>query len=119
MASYCNQKGLAYFPGALTPTEIEKSWNAGATMVKIFPASQMGPRYFSTVRGPFNDILLLAVGGIGASNADKYLRAGASAVAIGGSVFSPSRMKNKEFSSIKIDISNFVLAVQKYYSKIK
>ena len=119
VASFCNEKKLAYFPGALTPTEIERAWNSGATMVKVFPASQMGPNYLSTVQGPFNEILLLAVGGIGASNADQYLRAGASAVAIGGSVFSPSRMKNKEFEAIKTDISKFVLAVQAYYSKMK
>ena len=118
VASYCNEKGLAYFPGALTPTEIERSWDSGATMVKVFPASQMGPEYLSTVQGPFKDILLLAVGGIKASNADEYLRAGASAVAIGGSVFSPSRIKNKEFDAIKIDVSKFVLAVKLYYSRI-
>ena len=119
VASYCNEKKLAYFPGALTPTEIERSWNAGATMVKVFPASPVGPDYLSTVQGPFKDILLLAVGGIKASNADEYLRAGASAVAIGGSVFSPSRIKNKEFEAIKQDVSKFVLAIQLYYSKIE
>ena len=56
--------------------------------------------------------------GIKASNADEYLRAGASAVAIGGSVFSPSRIKNKEFDAIKIEVSKFVLAVKLYYSRI-
>ena len=116
VASYCGEKGLAYFPGALTPTEIEKSWNAGATMVKVFPASQMGPDYFKTVRGPFDKLLLMAVGGIKVSDAAKYLQAGASAVAIGGSVFTPSRIKNKEFESIKSEISKFVSAVKMFYS---
>ena len=118
VASYCNERGLAYFPGALTPTEIERSWKAGAKMVKVFPASQMGPNYFSTLQGPFKDILLLAVGGINYSNAGEYLRAGASAVAFGGSVFSLSRMKNKEFSAIKKDVSKIVLAVKLYYSNM-
>ena len=116
VASYCGEKGLAYFPGALTPTEIEKSWNAGATMVKVFPASQMGPDYFKTVRGPFDKLLLMAVGGSKVSDATKYLQAGASAVAIGGSVFTPSRIKNKEFESIKSEISKFVSAVKMFYS---
>ena len=116
VASYCGEKGLAYFPGALTPTEIEKSWNAGATMVKVFPASQMGPDYFKTVRGPFDKLLLMAVGGIKVSDATKYLQAGASAVAIGGSVFTPSRIKNKEFESIKSEISKFVSAIKMFYS---
>lgn len=117
VASYCGEKGLAYFPGALTPTEIEKSWNAGATMVKVFPASQMGPDYFKTVRGPFDKLLLMAVGGIKVSDAAKYLQAGASAVAIGGSVFTPSRIKNKEFESIKSEISKFVSAIKMFYSR--
>ena len=116
VASYCGEKGLAYFPGALTPTEIEKSWNAGATMVKVFPASQMGPDYFKTVRGPFDKLLLMAVGGIKVSDAAKYLQAGVSAVGIGGSVFTPSRIKNKEFESIKSEISKFVSAVKMFYS---
>ena len=116
VASYCGEKGLAYFPGALTPTEIEKSWNAGATMVKVFPASQMGPDYFKTVRGPFDKLLLMAVGGIKVSDATKYLQAGASAVAIGGSVFTPSRMKNKEFESIRLEISKFVSTIKMFYS---
>ena len=118
VASYCGEKGLAYFPGALTPTEIEKSWNAGATMVKVFPASQMGPDYFKTVRGPFDKLLLMAVGGIKVSDAAKYLQAGASAVAIGGSVFTPSRIKNKEFGAIKEDITKFIMAIKLYYSSM-
>ncbi len=118
VASYCRDNGLAYFPGALTPTEIEKAWNAGAAMVKVFPASQMGADYLKILRGPFSDILLMAVGGVHASNADEFLRAGASAVAIGGSVLSPVRMRNEEFDTIRKEISEFVLAVRAYYSRI-
>ena len=117
VATYCLKKGLAYFPGALTPTEIEKSWSAGASMVKVFPASQMGANYFNTVRGPFNELLLMAVGGVNASNAVEYLQAGASAVAIGGSLFTASRMKNREFDSIKIEITDLVSTVKTFCSK--
>ena len=116
VATYCLKKGLAYFPGALTPTEIEKSWGAGAAMVKVFPASQMGANYFSTIRGPFNELLLMAVGGVDSSNAVEYLKAGASAVAIGGSVFTMSRMKNKEFNSIETAITDFVSTVKIFHS---
>ena len=117
VATYCLKKGLAYFPGALTPTEIEKSWSAGAAMVKVFPASQMGANYFNTVRGPFNELLLMAVGGVNASNAVEYLQAGASAVAIGGSLFTVSRMKNREFDSIKTEITDLVSTVKAFCSK--
>ena len=117
VATYCLKKGLAYFPGALTPTEIEKSWSAGAAMVKVFPASQMGANYFNTVRGPFNELLLMAVGGVNASNAVEYLQAGASAVAIGGSLFTVSRMKNRKFDSIKTEITDLVSTVKTFCSK--
>ena len=118
VAAYCFDKGLAYFPGALTPSEIEKAWNARALMVKVFPASQMGANYFSTIRGPFNDFLLIAVGGINASNAVEYLQAGASAVAVGGSLFTMSRMENREFDVIKTDVYKLVLSVKNFYSKV-
>ena len=116
VATYCVENEIAYFPGALTPTEIEKAWSAGAMMVKVFPASQMGTSYFNTVRGPFNELLLIAVGGVDSSNAVEYLKAGASAVAIGGSVFTISRMKNKEFGSIETAITDFVSTVETFHS---
>ncbi|HIF03067.1 MAG TPA: bifunctional 4-hydroxy-2-oxoglutarate aldolase/2-dehydro-3-deoxy-phosphogluconate aldolase [Nitrospinaceae bacterium] len=117
VATYCNKKGLAYFPGALTPTEIEKAWGTGAAMVKVFPASQMGANYFNTVCGPFNELLLMAVGGIDSSNAVDYLNAGASAVAIGGSVFTESRMKNKKFNDIQQAILGLVISVKNFNRK--
>jgi 2-dehydro-3-deoxyphosphogluconate aldolase/(4S)-4-hydroxy-2-oxoglutarate aldolase len=118
VAEFCRQQGLAYFPGALTPTEIEKAWNSGATMVKVFPASQMGPEYFRIIKGPFEKVRLMAVGGIGPENISDYLSAGADAVALGGSILSPSRMRNKEFPVIKKEIEVFLLAVRKFYSNI-
>ena len=118
VAAYCRERNLPYFPGALTPTEIEKAWNCGATMVKVFPANQMGPGYFSTIRGPFNEIRLMAVGGVGPNNVHSYLGAGASAVALGGSVFSPERMKNKEFDIIQKEISTFLYAVKTFCTRM-
>jgi len=118
VAEYCKQQALAYFPGALTPTEIEKAWNAGATMVKVFPASQMGAEYFRVIKGPFETVRLMAVGGIGPENIVDYLSAGADAVALGGSILSPSRMRNKEFLLIKKEIEVFLLAVRNFYSNI-
>ena len=118
IATYCSKKGLAYFPGALTPTEIENAWNSGATMIKVFPASQMGPNYFNTIRGPFDELQLMAVGGINVTNAVEYLRSGASAIAIGGSIFTISRMKNREFGSIKTDIADLISTVKIFRSEL-
>ena len=118
IAAFCVENKIAYFPGALTPTEIQKAWNLGATMVKVFPASQMGPDYFKIIKGPFDNIKLMAVGGVNPENIKDYLGAGADAVALGGSIFSVQRMKNQSLKEIQKDIEEFMFAVQNFYSKI-
>ncbi|MBT5469308.1 MAG: bifunctional 4-hydroxy-2-oxoglutarate aldolase/2-dehydro-3-deoxy-phosphogluconate aldolase [Nitrospina sp.] len=118
VASYCRDNNITYFPGALTPTEIQTAWEAGATMVKIFPASQMGPNYFKQVKGPFDKIKLMAVGGVNPTNIKDYLGAGADAVALGGSIYSMQRMENKMFQEIQKDIEEFMFEVKNFYSKI-
>ena len=118
VAAFCRKQTIAYFPGAFTPTEIETAWNAGAAMVKVFPASQLGPAYFKEVKGPFQDIRLMAVGGINRENVSQYLAAGASALALGGSIFSPDRMNNRQFALIRKDVEEFLLAVRGFYSKM-
>jgi len=112
VADYCRERSLPYFPGALTPSEIERAWTLGAALVKVFPASQMGPGYFSTVKGPLDEVRLMAVGGVTRENVGDYLAAGACAVALGGSIISDKRMKNKEFPAIQRDVQDFLLAVK-------
>ena len=111
VAECCTKNNTPYFPGALTPTEVEKAWSLGATMVKVFPASQMGPDYIKLLKGPFDQIKLMVVGGISPKNIPDYFHAGASAVALGGSIFSVSRMVNGEFSVIQKEIADFMFAV--------
>lgn len=114
VADFCREKPSAYFPGAYTPTEIEKAWNSGAAMVKIFPASRLGPNYFKEIKGPFKHIPLMAVGGVKPDNIEDFFRAGTSAIAIGASVFSPDRMENNQFDDIRKDLQKILLAVRKF-----
>ena len=118
VAAFCVDNNLAYFPGALTPTEIQKAWKCGATMVKVFPVSQMGPDYIKQVKGPFDKVKLIAVGGVNSSNIKNYLVAGADAVALGGSIYSLERMVNGKFSDIQKDIEDFMFEVKTFYSNI-
>jgi 2-dehydro-3-deoxyphosphogluconate aldolase / (4S)-4-hydroxy-2-oxoglutarate aldolase len=74
--------GIPYIPGALTPTEVHACAVAGARMIKLFPASRLGPAYVRDLLGPFPDLRLLPTGGIDASNARGFLAAGAVAVAV-------------------------------------
>ncbi|MEU8225606.1 bifunctional 4-hydroxy-2-oxoglutarate aldolase/2-dehydro-3-deoxy-phosphogluconate aldolase [Kribbella sp. NPDC048915] len=75
--------GLPLLCGALTPTEVVAALDLGATAVKIFPAKVYGPGYFSELRAPLPDAPLIAVGGVDAQSAPKYLTAGALAVGVG------------------------------------
>ena len=106
---YCAKNKIPVFPGALTPDEIYKAWNCGATMVKVFPSKFFGPDYFKEIKGPFNDIELLACGGITPENIRTYFSNGASAVAIGSSVFKKEWIESKKFSSIEQTIKNYLL----------
>lgn len=77
---------IAIACGALTPTEIMQARSLGSTIVKLFPASAFGPSYVKALRGPFPDLELLAVGGVGPSNVADYLKAGCVGAGIGGAL---------------------------------
>lgn len=79
-------RGLPFIPGALTPTEIATAWSTGATFVKLFPASAVGPALIRELRGPLPDVAIIPTGGVDATNAAAFLGAGAVAVGIGGAI---------------------------------
>lgn len=72
------------YPGAFTPTEVQISWAMGATAVKLFPASHLGPSYLSALRGPLPDVAVLPSGGVRIDDIPAWLQAGALAVGMGG-----------------------------------
>ena len=76
--------GTPVFPGGLTPTELLAGWRAGATAVKVFPASTVGPGYVAQLRGPFPELQVIPSGGVAIEDAPAWIRAGALAVSLGG-----------------------------------
>lgn len=78
------QRGVAIYPGGLTPTELFSGWSAGATAVKVFPASVVGAGYVSILRGPFPGIQVVPSGGVDINAAAAWITAGALAVSLGG-----------------------------------
>ena len=78
----CGELGLPAVPGALTPTEVEAAWRAGAPLVKLFPARAHGPEYVADLLKPLPDVPLLCTGGVTAGNAAAFLAAGAAAVGV-------------------------------------
>jgi 2-dehydro-3-deoxyphosphogluconate aldolase/(4S)-4-hydroxy-2-oxoglutarate aldolase len=79
----CRDAGVLVAPGAFTPTEIVAAWRAGADIVKVFPATSLGPQFFRDLRGPLPHIRLMPTGGVTLENAAEFLAAGAAAVGIG------------------------------------
>jgi 2-dehydro-3-deoxyphosphogluconate aldolase / (4S)-4-hydroxy-2-oxoglutarate aldolase len=77
---------LPFIPGAATPTEVELAWQSGATFVKLFPASSLGPSFVRELRGPMPEVETIPTGGIHAGNARQFLDAGAVAVGIGSAL---------------------------------
>ncbi|MBN3039203.1 MAG: bifunctional 4-hydroxy-2-oxoglutarate aldolase/2-dehydro-3-deoxy-phosphogluconate aldolase [Candidatus Omnitrophica bacterium] len=104
----CVKADIPVFPGAFTPHEIYEAWRAGATMVKVFPAKFFGPDYIKEIKGPFNDIELLACGGVNSANIGLFFSNGASAVAFGGSVFKKEWLAGREFSQIEQQIKSLI-----------
>ncbi len=110
VVSYCVKKSIPVFPGAFSPYEIYKAWQAGATMVKVFPAGVLGPKYFREIKGPFKDVELLACGGVTPDNLKDYFSNGADAVAFGASVFKREWLETRDFHSISASVRSFVEA---------
>lgn len=96
----CVKSKIPVFPGALTPQEIYNAQASGATMVKVFPAKFFGPAYFKEIKGPFQDIELLACGGVTPENIRLFISSGASAVAFGGSIFKKEWIETGKFQQI-------------------
>jgi 2-dehydro-3-deoxyphosphogluconate aldolase / (4S)-4-hydroxy-2-oxoglutarate aldolase len=107
----CNRYGVATVIGALTPTEILTAWQAGATYVKVFPASLGGPRYLRDVRGPLPQVKLIPTGGVDAANAGEFIRAGAVAVALGSNLVDARSVANDDWPTITERAQAIVAAV--------
>ncbi|MDI6762585.1 MAG: bifunctional 4-hydroxy-2-oxoglutarate aldolase/2-dehydro-3-deoxy-phosphogluconate aldolase [Thermodesulfobacteriota bacterium] len=100
-------------PGAMTPTEILSAWNAGADMVKVFPAAQLGgPEYFKALRGPLPQILLVPTGGVNLQNAGAFIKAGATALGVGGELVDKKAVKEKKFNVITENTRAFLKAIK-------
>lgn len=108
-----DSENIPIIPGALTPTEVQKAYDLGATAVKIFPVNCVGgPEYIKALRGPYRDIPLLACGGVNAENAASYLKAGADLLAFGGSIFSPKLMAEGNWNEIGQRLKTLLDAVR-------
>lgn len=96
----CNRYGAPVIPGVSTPTEALAASEAGAPMVKLFPASSFGPGHVSAVRGPLPQIPVVPTGGVGHDNAADYVRAGAAALGVGSALVSDEALASGDYGQI-------------------
>ena len=96
----CKRYNKIVIPGAFTPTEIIKSWEVGADIVKIFPAKYVGPGYFKDIKGPYPQIDIMPTGGVLIDNSIDYINAGACAVSIGGDLLPKKEIEKENYQAI-------------------
>jgi len=103
----CVKKGIPVFPGAYTPTEIFNAWSLGASMVKIYPATALGPGYIKDLKAPMNQLKLLPTGGVSLENMEAFLKAGANGLGIGGQLFDKKLIQDKNWDGLKAHFLQF------------
>ena len=107
-------------PGALTPTEVITAWEAGADVVKIFPAGNVGgPKYIKALKGPFPQIEMIPTGGVNLETAGEFLKAGACAVAVGGELVDGKSIKEGRYDVIEQRAKQYLEAVAKARTEMK
>jgi 2-dehydro-3-deoxyphosphogluconate aldolase / (4S)-4-hydroxy-2-oxoglutarate aldolase len=107
---YCKRNKVAVCPGAYTPTEIATAWEAGADIVKVFPARSLGPSYIRDVLAPMPYLKLMPTGGIDLNNVHDYLRAGSVAVGIGSQLLNATAIRNGDWSAIAATAQSYAEA---------
>ena len=108
----CRRYGKLVMPGAFTPTEILTAWEAGADIVKVFPADVVGPAFFKALRGPLPQIRLMPTGGVDLTTAADFLKAGACCLGIGGQLVEPKAVAERNFDRIRNLARQYVAIVQ-------
>jgi 2-dehydro-3-deoxyphosphogluconate aldolase/(4S)-4-hydroxy-2-oxoglutarate aldolase len=108
----CRRYSTPVFPGVFTPTEIMDAWEAGADMVKVFPASVGGPGFIKALKAPLSQVELVPVGGVNLNNTAEYIRAGATAVGIGAELIDPKLVEAKDWHALTALASRFIQEVK-------
>jgi 2-dehydro-3-deoxyphosphogluconate aldolase/(4S)-4-hydroxy-2-oxoglutarate aldolase len=106
----CRRYDKLVMPGAFTPTEILAAWEAGADIVKVFPADVVGPAFFKALRGPLPQIRVMPTGGVDLSTAAAFLKAGACCLGVGSQLVEPEAVAKRDFDRIR-DLAKQYIAI--------
>jgi len=118
IVSLCVRRGVAVMPGCYTPTEILAGWKAGADIIKVFPATSLGPKYFKDLSGPFPDIRLMPTGGVTIDNVGEWIAAGACAVGIGSDLLDKKAIEEGRYEVLTERAARMVQNVKAEKAKL-
>lgn len=107
MLEICKENNVISVPAAFSPSEIYASFENGADIVKVFPASSVTSKFFNAIKAPLGDLKLMAVGGVNANNAEEYLKNGADFLGIGSGVFKNEDVVELNNKNLKKSIEAF------------
>jgi 2-dehydro-3-deoxyphosphogluconate aldolase / (4S)-4-hydroxy-2-oxoglutarate aldolase len=107
----CHDRGAAAIPGCFSPTEILSAHEAGADIVKVFPATMLGPQFLRDVRAPLPQVKLMPTGGVTIDNAGDWIRAGAVAVGVGSALVDAKAIDAGQFDVIAANARRLVANV--------
>ena len=107
----CNRYSVPVMPGCFTPTEAVTAWEAGADMIKLFPADLGGPALVKALLAPLPQLEIVPVGGVDLSNVADYMRAGATAVGVGSSLINQELLDTNDMPALTRRASAFVKAI--------
>lgn len=110
----CRRYDKLVMPGAFTPTEVLTAWEAGADVVKVFPADVVGPAFFKALRGPLPQVKLMPTGGVDLTTATEFLKAGAVCLGVGGQLVDPKAVAAGDFARITATARQYVEIVKRH-----
>ena len=107
----CHERNVPAMPGCFSPTEILAAHECGADIIKVFPATMLGPQYLKDVRAPLPQVKLMPTGGVTLDNAGDWIRAGAVAVGLGSALLDPKAIESSRFDVIAANARRVVANV--------
>jgi len=109
----CKGRGIVVMSGCFTPTEVVAAWNAGADVIKVFPAECLGPIFFKALRGPLPEIRLMPTGGVDLNTARNFLEAGAVCLGVGSQLVDPKLLAAGDFAALTARAREFAAIVRR------
>jgi len=108
----CHRYDVAAMPGCFTPTEILTAWESGADVVKVFPATALGPGFFKDIRGPLPQVRMMPTGGVTLDNAGDWIAAGAVAVGVGTALVDAKAIAADAYAAITANAQRIIGSVR-------